>query len=57
MCTVKGQQNPMPKRGRRDIIHSAGISGRTAYVRKKEKSRSSALTVQISDISSLQVTT
>lgn len=57
MFTVKGQQNPMPKRVRWDIIHNAGISGRTAYVRRKEESRSSALTVQNSGISSLQVTT
>ncbi len=57
MFTVKEQQNPIPKRVRRDIIHSAGISGRTAYVRRKEEYRSSVRTVPISGISSLQVTT
>lgn len=57
MFIAKGQQNPIPKRVRRDIIHSAGISGRTAYVRRKEEYRSNVRTVLISDISSLQATT
>lgn len=57
MFTAKGQPNPMQRRVRQDIIHSAGISGRMACVRRKKESRSSARTVQISAINSSQVTT
>ncbi len=50
----KGRTNVYSKRAAKP---NARISGRTAYVRRKEESSSSALTAQNSGINSLQMTT